>query len=135
MPFTFARLILAAALFYFLLFFGITEVGLFGPDEPRYASIGRQMAASGDWVTPVLWGEPWFEKPALLYWMIASATRLGLDGELAARLPIALTSVAFLFFYQWTLAREFGQSASWYATAILGTSAGWLSFSQHSAAR
>ena len=53
----------AALLFlYLLLFFGLNDVGLLGPDEPRYASIGREMSFSGDWVTPVLWGDGWFEK-------------------------------------------------------------------------
>src|ERR1017187_5923888 len=37
-------------------------------DEPRYASIGREMARSGDLVTPRLNGAAWFEKPPLLYW-------------------------------------------------------------------
>ena len=37
----------------------IASRGLVAPDEPRYASVARQMADSGDWVTPVLWGEPW----------------------------------------------------------------------------
>jgi 4-amino-4-deoxy-L-arabinose transferase-like glycosyltransferase len=45
----------------------LTGMGLVGPDEPRYAAIGRAMAASGDWVTPRLWGQPWFDKPILLY--------------------------------------------------------------------
>jgi 4-amino-4-deoxy-L-arabinose transferase-like glycosyltransferase len=65
----------AALLIYFLFFFGLTSVGLVGPDEPRYASIAREMARSGDWLTPRLWGEPWFEKPPLLYWMGAPARR------------------------------------------------------------
>ena len=50
---------------------GLGDVGLLGPDEPRYAAIGRAMASSGDWVTPRLWGEAWFEKPPLLYWLTA----------------------------------------------------------------
>ena len=43
-------------------------IGLVGPDEPRYAWIARAMAETGDWVTPRLYGQPWFEKPPLYYW-------------------------------------------------------------------
>jgi 4-amino-4-deoxy-L-arabinose transferase-like glycosyltransferase len=123
------RLLLALPLVYFLYFFGLTNVGLVGPDEPRYAAIGREMARSGDWVTPRLWGEPWFEKPALLYWMESAAFRSGLSEDLAPRLPIALISVAFLILFYWVLRREFGDNAAGFATAILATSAGWLSLS------
>ena len=45
--------------------------GMLGPDEPRYASIGRAMAQSGDLITPRLDGRPWFEKPPLIYWTVA----------------------------------------------------------------
>lgn len=114
----------------FLYLFGLTTAGLVGPDEPRYASIGRQMARSGDWITPRLWGEAWFEKPPLLYWMIASAHRLGLGDDLAPRLPVALAGVVFLVFYWRVLRSEFGARAALYASAILATSALWFAFSQ-----
>ncbi len=119
----------AGVLVYLLYFFGLSEVGMLGPDEPRYAAIGREMALSGDWITPRLWGEPWFEKPPLVYWMAALGFRAGLSEELAPRLPVALLSVAFLVFFQRRLEREFGARASWYATAMLATSAGWVAFS------
>lgn len=118
----------AAALIYLLLFFGLADAGLLGPDEPRYAAIGREMALSGDWVTPRLWGQPWFEKPALLYWMAALGFRAGLGPELAPRLPVAVMSLAFLVFFQRVLEREFGKRPAWYAAALLATSAGWLAF-------
>jgi 4-amino-4-deoxy-L-arabinose transferase-like glycosyltransferase len=124
-----AFLLFVAAAIFFLYFFGLTRTGLIGPDEPRYAAIGRAMAATGDWVTPRLWGAPWFEKPALLYWMTAAGFKLGLGRELAPRLPVALASVAFLIYFFLVLRREFGERAAWYATAILGTSAGWLAYS------
>ena len=54
------------------------RVGFLGPDEPRYASIGREMAHSGDWVTPRLDGSPWFEKSPLLYWMTGAGHKLHL---------------------------------------------------------
>jgi 4-amino-4-deoxy-L-arabinose transferase-like glycosyltransferase len=124
-----AKCLLFGAIFYFLFFWDLTGVGALGPDEPRYAAIGREMARSGDWITPRLWGEPWFEKPALLYWLIGVGFRAGLSEDLAPRLPVALISVGFLLFYYWILRREFEARAALFATAILGTSAGWLSFS------
>lgn len=120
----------AVACLCFLYLFGLTGIGVIGPDEARYASVGREMAVSGDWVTPRLWGRPWFEKPALTYWMIALGVRAGLGPELGPRLPVALLSLGFLTFYYFALRREFGRQAGLYASAILATSAGWLAFSQ-----
>jgi 4-amino-4-deoxy-L-arabinose transferase-like glycosyltransferase len=127
-----ALLFASAIALFFLYFFGLTRAGLIGPDEPRYAAIGAAMAQSGDWVTPRLWGVPWFEKPALLYWMTAAAFKAGLGEDLAPRLPVALLSVCFLIFFFLELRRQFGERTASYATAILATSAWWLAFS-HSA--
>lgn len=127
-----ARTLLAAAAalaLYSLSFFGLARCGLLGPDEPRYAAIGLRMAHTGDLVMPVLWGKPWFEKPPLLYWMTAAASRLSLDYDLAPRLPVALLSVAFLAVFFIVLRREFGARAALFASAILATSAGWLGYS------
>ncbi len=104
-------------------------VGFLGPDEPRYASIGREMARSGDWITPRLDGQPWFEKPPLTYWLTATGHLAGLPDEWAARLPEALISVAFLVFFYFTLAREFTPRMALAAAAILATSAGWMAYS------
>ena len=102
---------------------------MLGPDEPRYASIGRAMAHSGDLITPRLNDQPWFEKPPLLYWMIAVGHWLHLSDEWAARLPVAFVSLAFLIFFSDVLAREFSVQIAAIATAILGTSIGWLAYS------
>lgn len=124
-----ARVLAVVFAAYVLYFHGLADTGLLGPDEPRYASVGREMARSGDWITPRLWGEPWFEKPALLYWLTAAAFKVGLGNGLAPRLPVALVSLAFLAFYWRALRRRFGPQPAWFATAILGTSAAWLAYS------
>jgi len=125
------RLWLAAAVAaYFLFIFGMTRMGLIGPDEPRYAFVGRDMARSGDWVTPRLWGSPWFEKPALLYWTTAAAFRVGLGEDAAPRLPVALLSILFLLFYYFRLRATLGNPAAAYSLALLATSAGWVAYSR-----
>jgi 4-amino-4-deoxy-L-arabinose transferase-like glycosyltransferase len=121
--------LLAIPVVWALLFFNLGAVGLLGPDEPRYAAIGRAMHKTGDFITPTLWGAPWLEKPALLYWLIALGHRVGLPDDVAPRLPIALVSLAFGWFYFFWLRREFGAAIALYATAILYTCAGWVAYS------
>ena len=77
------------ALTVFVYFFGLT-LPLLGPDEPRYAEVGREMFLRNDWITPTLGGFNWFEKPALLYWLeIVSYHIFGVN-EFAARVGPAL---------------------------------------------
>ena len=122
--------LIVVACLYCLLFQGIGSVGFLSADEPRYAAIGQEMARSGDWITPRLWGSPWFEKPPLLYWMTATAWKLGLRDEWAARLPIAICSLAFLVFFQRWMARAHDDSATgWRAALMLATSVGWIAYS------
>ena len=75
------------------LFGSLGAIGLVGPDEPRYVWIARAMAETGDWVTPRLYGQPWFEKPILYYWAAAIGFRLHLSAEWAARLPSAVAAL------------------------------------------
>ena len=71
-------------------FYGLGTLPLLGPDEPRYAQVAREMFLRGDLITPTLGGHTWFEKPALLYWlMIASYKIVGVN-EWSARLGSAL---------------------------------------------
>src|SRR6516162_260008 len=98
---------LALPLAFWLYFSHLSTAGLLGPDEPGYAAVAREMARSGDWITPRLWGAPWFEKPALLYWMRGAGFRFGLSTELAPRLPGALLACGFLVFHWFLLRREF----------------------------
>jgi 4-amino-4-deoxy-L-arabinose transferase len=120
----------ALLLLYLLLFFGLGDVGLLGPDEPRYASIGREMMFSGDWVTPRLWGDPWFEKPILLYWMAGAAFTVEIDKDLAPRLPVAIWSTLFLVFFYWWVRREFNVRSAALSTLLLASTAGWFVFSR-----
>jgi 4-amino-4-deoxy-L-arabinose transferase-like glycosyltransferase len=83
------------------LFSHLGAIGLVGPDEPRYAWIARAMASSGDWVTPRLYGQPWFEKPVLYYWAAALGFLAHLPAEWAARLPSAFAALVAAIAIGW----------------------------------
>ncbi len=83
--------LLAATTLALSLFLG--SRGLNEPDEGRYAEIGREMLATGDWLIPHLNGVPHFQKPPLLYWATAASFGLGGANEWAARIPSALAAL------------------------------------------
>jgi len=120
---------LALVILCLLYFTFLGRAGLLGPDEPRYAAIGKAMAQSGDWITPRLWGHPWFEKPPLLFWLTASFFRLGFGPEWAPRFPVALLSAGFLVFLFFVVRRDYGERAAWFASIILASCAGWFAYS------
>src|SRR4029077_20015884 len=90
------------------LFGQLGAIGLVGPDEPRYAWIARAMAETGDWVTPRLFGQPWFEKPVLYYWAAAVGFLLHLPNEWAARLPSAFAALAAALAIAWLARKHYG---------------------------
>ena len=82
-------------LFYGLVpYFGGDVLGLVGADEPRYAQIAREMLARHDFITPILYGKPWLEKPALYYWRAMFSFKDFGVHDWSARLPSA--SFAFV---------------------------------------
>ena len=79
-----------ALLFGLLYFFQLGDSNLVNPDESRYAEIPREMIASGDYVLPRLNGVLYFEKPPLMYWVLAGFLRVFGPDELAMRATPAL---------------------------------------------
>jgi 4-amino-4-deoxy-L-arabinose transferase-like glycosyltransferase len=128
--------IIAACVIFICLFSGLGAVGLLGPDEPRYAWIARAMAETGDWITPRLYGQPWFEKPALYYWAAGLGFRLNLPAEWAARLPSAIAALAAALTIGWLGWKHYGveesfrKSPAFLAPLIFSTSVAAIGFSR-----
>ncbi|MDE3171413.1 MAG: phospholipid carrier-dependent glycosyltransferase [Acidobacteriota bacterium] len=109
-----------AAAILLCLFGQLGALGFTGPDEPRYAWITRAMARTGDWVTPRLYGQPWFEKPILYYWTAAVGFRLHFPAEWAARLPSAFAALAAAVAIGWLAAKHYsGKATSLDSPALL----------------
>ena len=68
------------------------------------------MAQTGDWVTPRLYGSPWFEKPILYYWAAALGFALRLPAEWAARLPSAIAALAAALAIAWLGKKHYGSA-------------------------
>lgn len=81
-------------------FLGWWLTGLTDLDEGFYGAIASDMIRRGDFITTTLNGEPWFEKPILVYWLAIPAIKLfGLDW--GPRLPSVIASL----FTAWMLYR------------------------------
>ncbi|MDB5808289.1 MAG: glycosyl transferase family 39 [Betaproteobacteria bacterium] len=91
-------------------------------DEGRYSEIPREMAQSGDWVTPRLNGIKYFEKPALQYWATAAAYKVFGEYNWTARIWPALTGLLGVLFTFIVGARLYGRTAGLYAAAVLASS-------------
>jgi 4-amino-4-deoxy-L-arabinose transferase-like glycosyltransferase len=89
------------------------------PDEGRYAEIAREMAVSGDWVTPRLNGIKYFEKPPLQYWVTAASYDLFETDQWTARLAPAVAGFLTILVVGITAARLAGPTAGAYAALAL----------------
>ena len=124
------QLALVLLVAYVCFFHGLSAFGLVGPDEPRYASIARDMAAGGDWVTPRLHGEPWLEKPILYYWVAALGYRIFNNGELAARLPSVLGALTTMLALGWVAWRFYGPTTATLFALVFPSSVAVLAFAR-----
>ncbi len=108
------RRVLASLLmaFFVIAWFGNIEYRkLIKPDEGRYAEIAREMAVSGDWLTPRLNAIKYFEKPPLQAWATALAYSTFGVHHWTARLWTALTGLLGVFVIWLTGRRLFGEPA------------------------
>jgi dolichol-phosphate mannosyltransferase len=109
-----------------LLFFTKLRAPLLEPQEPRYAEIPRQMLQEGSFVVPVLHGEPYLDKPPLLYWLVMGSYSLFGISDRSARLVPGLAGVlCVLLTYLWGR-RAAGERAGLCGALILCLSPGFV---------
>src|SRR5260370_19644272 len=91
------------------------------------------MAESGDWVTPRLYGKPWFEKPPLFYWGAALCFNLFGVSEASAPLPSAISALLATLVLAWLALRLYGAETAHLMLLVLPATSGMIGFS-HGAA-
>jgi 4-amino-4-deoxy-L-arabinose transferase-like glycosyltransferase len=80
------------------------------PVESNYALTAKEMVLSGDWLSPQIYGHYWYDKPIMVYWMLAASYSLMGFTELASRFPSVLTgalSAVVLYLYMQRITKNY----------------------------
>lgn len=103
---------------------------LIEPDEARYAEIGREMVVRGDWVTPTLNFVKYFEKPPLVYWLVAANLTVFGQQDWAVRLWSAVFGLVGIAATGLLAAKMFSPFVGLMAAAVLATMPLYFGMSQ-----
>ncbi|MBP2667522.1 MAG: hypothetical protein H6Q76_2502 [Firmicutes bacterium] len=106
----------------FIMFFQLGDFPLTDPDEPVYAQTAREMLAAGDMLSPRIYGDFWYDKPPMYYWLVAAASQVFGMGEFAARFPSALLAVIGSTYLYFSVSRLISVRAGVFSALILTTS-------------
>jgi 4-amino-4-deoxy-L-arabinose transferase-like glycosyltransferase len=113
-----------------LLFFTKLTCPLQEPQEARYAEIPREMLDQGSWLVPILDGQPYCDKPPLLYWMVMGSYQVFGVHDWAARFVPSLAGfLTVIVTYFWGR-RTVGPRAALAGAAILCLSARFIYYSR-----
>lgn len=115
------EMVYVAILCAFFFFYALGVFGLIGADEPRYAQVAREMLQRNDWVTPILDGKVWLEKPVLYYWGAMSSYWLFGVRDWAARVPSA--ALATMMVYAIYLFMRWWRPMAGFSSALIACSA------------
>ncbi len=113
------QLLLLLLLSGLLFFTGLGSMGLTDRDEGRNAEAGREMFASGDFVTPTFNGELRVAKPVFVYWLMTISYHIFGVSELAARAPSALFGVGLIVMHYLFLTRLRGPTVGLFGALML----------------
>lgn len=123
---------------YFLLFLlalfctaGVFDHSLWSPNESREGSMIAEMYRTDNWLMPVINGEPYLEKPPLLYWTgVLFCAMAGHVSEGLVRLPAAVYGFGAIFI-AYLFARRLGYERAGIAGAFMcATSIMYMEYSR-----
>jgi 4-amino-4-deoxy-L-arabinose transferase-like glycosyltransferase len=85
-----------------IIFFNLDGIPLLDPDEPVYAETPKEMLLYDDFISPKIFGEYWYDKPPMYYWLVTLSYKIFGINDFAARFPSASLAVicilAMLYF-------------------------------------
>ena len=116
------HLLLLLALGVFLFFMGNSAVAITDPVESNYTLTAQEMLHSGDYISPRIYGNYWYDKPVFFYWELIAAFKFFGITEFAARFFPAVFGILGLFMTYGFARKIYDAKTGLLAAAILGTS-------------
>lgn len=106
----------------FVMLFQLGNVPLLDPDEPVYAQTAIEMLVNNDFISPRIYGDFWYDKPPMYYWLVAGMMKLFGQGEMAARLPSAIFAIITVLSIYFIGKSIVSKRAALFGALILATS-------------
>ncbi len=91
----------------------------FDKDEPKYLEAAYEMVKSGDFITPYYNYEYRFDKPILIYWLIALGYKIFGINEFGGRFFVSLFGVFTVFLLYWWLSRWKDERFAFWSSMVL----------------
>jgi len=110
--------ILGAVLFYI----GNSSIAITDPVESNYTLTSAEMLASGDYISPRIYGNYWYDKPIFFYWELIAAFKVFGINEFAARFFPALFGILGIFMTYIFARKIYDAKTGLLSAMILGTS-------------
>ena len=117
-------LAVAALLLYWL---GNWMIPVTDPVETNYTQTAKEMLAAGDFISPCIFGNYWYDKPIFFYWELIAAFGLFGVNDFAARMASGIFGVIGVVMTYFFARRAYDERTGLWSALILGTSFGyWL---------
>lgn len=104
-----------------LYFWGNGALSVTAPVEVNYAQTAKEMLAAGDYLSPQIYGNYWYDKPIFFYWELIAAFSVFGVTDFAARFFPALFAAAGLVLTYAFARRLYDERTAFWSTIILGT--------------
>ena len=105
-----------------LFFIGNGSIVITDPVESNYTLTSAEMLAAGDYMSPRIYGDYWYDKPIFFYWELIAAFKMFGITEFAARFFPAVFGILGLFMTYGFARKIYDAKTGLFASMILGTS-------------
>ena len=113
-----------------LLLAGNAWLAITDPVESNYALTAREMLESGDFISPRIYGNYWYDKPIFFYWELILAFKLFGVNEFAARFFPAVFAFLNVGLVYWFAKKLYGARTAVCSALVFATTTGFFYLSR-----